>query len=71
MELTIKQALQQGVAAHRAGKLQEAERLYNAILQVQPNHPDAKHNLGIMLVSVNKADAALPLFKLLSKPTQR
>ena len=63
MELTIKQALQQGVAAHRAGKLQEAERLYNAILQVQPNHPDAKHNLGIMLVSVNKADAALPLFK--------
>ena len=36
MELTIEQALQQGVAAHREGKLEEAERLYRAILQSQP-----------------------------------
>ena len=63
MELTIEQALQQGVAAHREGKLQEAERLYRAILQSQPTHPDANHNLGVLAVSVNKADAALPLFK--------
>ena len=63
MELTIEQALQQGVAAHREGKLQEAERLYRAILQSQPSHPDANHNLGVLAVSVNKADAALPLFK--------
>ena len=32
MELTIEQALQQGVAAHKEGKLQDAERLYRAIL---------------------------------------
>ena len=63
MELTIEQALQQGVAAHREGKLQDAERLYRAILQSQPLHPDANHNLGVLAVSVNKADAALPLFK--------
>jgi Flp pilus assembly protein TadD len=63
MELTIEQALQQGVAAHKEGKLQEAERLYRAILQSQPKHADANHNLGVMAVSVNKADAALPLFK--------
>jgi tetratricopeptide (TPR) repeat protein len=63
MELTIEQALQQGVAAHREGKLQEAERLYRAILQSQPAHPDANHNLGVLAVSVNKAEAALPLFK--------
>ncbi|WP_443637476.1 tetratricopeptide repeat protein [Candidatus Njordibacter sp. Uisw_058] len=63
MELTIEQALQQGVAAHREGKLQEAERLYRAILQFQPAHPDANHNLGVLAVSVNKAEAALPLFK--------
>ena len=41
MELTIEQALKQGVAAHKAGKLQEAERLYRAILQSEPSHPDA------------------------------
>jgi len=63
MELTIEQALQQGVAAHKEGKLQEAERLYHAILQAQPAHPDANHNLGVIAVSVNKAGAALPLFK--------
>ena len=63
MELTIEQKLQRGVAAHKEGKLQEAERLYRAILQSQPLHSDANHNLGVLAVSVNKAVAALPLFK--------
>ena len=63
MELTLEQALRQGVAAHREGKVQEAERLYRAILQSQPAHPDANHNLGVIAVSVNKPDVALPLFK--------
>ena len=63
MQLSIKQALQQGVAAHKEGKLQEAERLYRAILQSQPAHPEANHNLGLIAASVNKAEAALPLFK--------
>ena len=63
MALTIEQALQQGVAAHKAGRHEEAERLYRAILQSQPLHPDANHNLGLIAVSINKAEAALPLFK--------
>ena len=63
MELTIEQALQKGVAAHKEGKLQEAERLYQAILQSQPKHPDANHNLGLIAVAANKVDTALPLFK--------
>ena len=63
MELTIEQALQQGIAAHKERKLQDAERLYKLILQSQPKHPDANHNLGVIAVSVNKAKLALPLFK--------
>jgi tetratricopeptide (TPR) repeat protein len=63
MELTIEQALRQGVAAYKEGKLQDAERLYRAILQSQPAHPEANHNLGVLAVFVDKADAALPLFK--------
>ena len=63
MELTIEQALQQGVAAHKEGKLQDAEKLYRAILQFEPSHPDANHNLGVLAVSVDKTDAALPFFK--------
>ena len=63
MELTIEQALHQGVTAHKDGKLQDAERLYRAILHSHPTHPDANHNLGVLAVSVKKADMALPLFK--------
>ena len=63
MELTIEQALREGVAAHREGNLQEAERLYRAILQSQPAHPDANHNLGLIAVSVNQSASALPFFQ--------
>ena len=63
MELTIEQVLQQGIAAHKQGKLQDAERLYRAILQSQPLHPDANHNLGVLAVSVNNINAALPFFE--------
>ncbi len=63
MKLIINEILQQGVSAHKGGKLQDAERLYRAILQSQPTHPDANHNLGVLAVSVNKIDLALRLFK--------
>ena len=33
MKLTIEQALQQGMITHKEGNVQEAERLYRAILQ--------------------------------------
>jgi tetratricopeptide (TPR) repeat protein len=32
-------------------------------LQAQPKNPEANHNLGVLAVSVNKAEAALQLFK--------
>jgi len=63
MELTIEQALQKGITAHKAGKLQNAERLYRAILKSQPSHPDANHNLGVLTTSMWKFDEALPFFK--------
>ena len=72
MELTIEQALQQAIEAHKTGKLQDAEALYRAILQTQPKHPDANHNLGVLAVSLDKTELALPLFKtaLESNPNQ-
>ena len=63
MELTIAQAIQHAISAHSLGDLQEAERLYRAVLQSQPTHPDANHNLGLIAISTNHAIAALPLFK--------
>tara|TARA_B100001059_G_C17293966_1_gene314134 strand:+ start:304 stop:519 length:216 start_codon:yes stop_codon:yes gene_type:complete len=63
MEVTIEQALKQGVAAHKEGKLKEAERLYRGILKVQPDNPDANHNLGIIAVAHGKYEGALYYLK--------
>ena len=64
MEPKANQILQQAVIAHQQGKLEEAERLYCAILESQPKHPDANHNLGVLAVYLNKTEAALPFFKM-------
>ena len=63
MELTLDQALQKGIEAHKAGKVQEADRYYTAILKANPKHPDANHNMGILAVGVGKIEEALPFFK--------
>ena len=63
MEMTIDEALRRGVEAHQAGRVQEADGYYTAILQSQPDHPDANHNLGLIAVGVNKIGEALPLLK--------
>ena len=63
MELTLEQALQKGIEAHKAGKVQEADRYYTAILKAQPKHPDANHNMGVLAVGVGKIEEALPFFK--------
>jgi len=61
--LPLDDAFQQAVAHHQAGRLQEAEQLYNAILEVQPDHPDANFHLGVMAVQVNQPAIGLPHFK--------
>ena len=63
MELTLDQALQKGVEAHKAGKVQEADRYYTAILKANPKHSDANHNMGVLAVGVGKVEVALPFFK--------
>ena len=63
MELTLDQALQKGIEAHKAGKVQDADQLYTAILKAQPKHPDANHNMGVLAVGVGKVEQALPFFK--------
>lgn len=40
--------LQAALAAHRAGRLDEAEQLYRAELAAQPDDPNALHLLGVM-----------------------
>jgi tetratricopeptide (TPR) repeat protein len=64
MELTIDEALKKGVEAHKAGQVQEAEKLYTAIIQARSKHPDANHNMGVLAVGVGKIKEALPFFRI-------
>ena len=61
--LSLDEALQQAVAHHQARRLPEAEQLYRAILQAQPNQPDANHNLGVLARQVGQHAAGLPYLK--------
>tara|TARA_B100000676_G_scaffold53280_1_gene52478 strand:+ start:639 stop:2186 length:1548 start_codon:yes stop_codon:yes gene_type:complete len=63
VELTINQALRRAIASQKNGDLLEAENLYRSILRVEPAHPDANHNLGLIEASGNKIEEALRLFK--------
>jgi len=72
MKFSVEQLLQRGVKAHKAGYIQEAEQLYLSILEEEPNHPDANHNLGVLIVGAGKPELSLPHFKtaLESNPNQ-
>jgi predicted TPR repeat methyltransferase len=58
----IEQALHQAVIQHQAGQMELAEKLYRAILQIEPQHPEANHNLGVLLVQLKQPAAGLPHF---------
>lgn len=61
--MTIAEVLQKGIAAHQAGQYQEADKFYTAILQAQPENPDANHNMGVLAVDLGKTQQALGFFK--------
>ena len=63
MKINIKQEFQNGVAAHREGKLQKAEHFYRSILRSKPTHPDANHNMGVLLSSIGNFKEALPFYQ--------
>ncbi len=55
------QALQQGVALHRAGRLTEAESVYRAIVAANPEHEEAQRLLGLLAAQTGRGDEALAL----------
>lgn len=57
----IPDALVLALQHHQAGRLQEAEVLYRQILQVEPDHPDALHLLGLIARQVGQHETAVEL----------
>ena len=57
----IQQAINLALQHHNAGRLPEAERLYQQILQADPNQPVALHMLGMIAHQVGNSDHAVDL----------
>ncbi|MBB55086.1 MAG: hypothetical protein CMF67_12010 [Magnetovibrio sp.] len=63
----IPELLQVAIQAHTAGDNSVAEKYYMMILDKQSDHPDACHNLGILLAKTNTERALLLLKTALEK----
>ena len=61
--MTINQALNEAVGLYKAGNIEVAKRLFSRIIQIEPNQPDANHNMGRLLFESGNLKEALPYFK--------
>jgi len=57
----IAEQLGNAITYHQAGRLQEAESLYQSILQLQPDNADALHLLGVIAYQVGKYEISAKL----------
>ena len=67
MQLSIEDAISVAVRFHESGNLKEAERLYRGVLNTQPSHPDANHNLALIELGKQKIQGAIFHFKIAIK----
>ena len=59
----VSRLMNEAVAHQQGGRFQQAEWLYQAVLQIQPGHADARHNLGVVAMQTNRPAEALPHLK--------
>ena len=59
--LTVQKAIGLAVQHHNAGRLSQAESVYQKILQTDPNQPVALHLRGVIAHQVGKNDKAVDL----------
>ncbi|SFM63890.1 superkiller protein 3 [Nitrosomonas nitrosa] len=60
---TIVQLVAKANQLQQGGKLDEATKLYHTALQLNPDHPEALHGLGLVLRAQKDLDGALPLIQ--------
>ena len=63
MQISIHDALNKGIKAQQAGRLNDARLIYSKILETNPDHPDAHHNMGVLAKTENRLNVAKLHFK--------
>ena len=64
LQLAMSDLLQLALEHQSAGDIEQAMGIYLEIIEIQPRHAEANHNLGLIEVSVIGALAALPRLKI-------
>ena len=59
--MDIKQKLQEAIAFHQSDQLQQAEQIYQQVLQISPRNADALNLLGFLAYQVGKCEIAANL----------
>jgi tetratricopeptide (TPR) repeat protein len=59
----LQQLFESGVALHQSGRLADAEARYRQVLQINPEHAEALHLLGVLAGQVGRPDAAVGLIE--------
>lgn len=57
----VKEQYKRAVAFHQAGQLPQAEKIYQEILRIDPNHSGVLYLLGLIHFQVGRLDAAVEL----------
>ncbi len=55
--------LEHAISAHEAGNLVLAGEKYLEVLNLDPNHPDANHNFGLIALKMDEQAMAVQFFK--------
>lgn len=63
LALTVNQAMQKAIRAHKAGRLNDARRFYELALKNEPLQPDANHNIGAIEMTKGRFHNAIPFLK--------
>ena len=58
---TIPDSMTTALQLHQQGRLQEAERIYRKVLDVEPSHADALHFLGMIAAQNDRPNMAIDL----------
>src|SRR6266446_7524783 len=61
--VTIPQALEIALQHHHAGRLPEAEAIYQQVLAQDPRNADALHFLGVIALQVGRNEIAVDLLR--------
>mgnify|MGYP001550257150 CR=1 FL=1 len=66
----LQQMLEAGIAHHREGRKEDAERSYRQVLDIAPNQPDALNLLGVLASEAGLGELAVDLMRkaLMTRP---